>query len=366
MNMYRESAPRTTGMGLKIVKFHQLLHLWWIIKLFGSLLNVDGARGESNAITLTKQPGLHTQMRHIILNLQTASERFNRDVILKCYQQVANSTGPCHEENLIVDDEEEMDDSGNPHGSKFEVQFDYVHNCISTKWLSPKMKSKRCRFPTKLTAAVFNKLSCYNGGYPRKRIARVTGFTELKVKYRAEETNQSTDNDDEEDTQTIRACPSFRNSRPWFDWAMVRWTTDNIPQDIEAQVMMMLDMTTVEFEDCPTPNTHNWMITNSAHDIIQSLQVAFIHSADGVRRDKSHAGRKSSVAFWLKMETSYQMVDLKCIDRPCFVIVDKMNDVHNGRFVAGEATDIISILPKCMWSTKFLDYDNIDLKETAL
>ena len=140
-------------MGLKIVKFHQLLHLWWIIKLFGSLLNVDGAQGESNAIVLTKQPGLKTQMRHILLNLQTASERFKRDIIIKCYNSMHNVANANDNEEEGPDSDDDSTDGSVPKGSRFKVLFDYENECINTKWTSLKMKSKPCRFPPNISSA---------------------------------------------------------------------------------------------------------------------------------------------------------------------------------------------------------------------
>ena len=379
VNMYKASAPRHTGMGLKIVKFHQLLHLWFIIKLYGSLLNVDGARGESNAIILTKDPGLRTQMRHLLLNLQTASERFRRDIILKCYKEMNFLSEDNDNEGLSKDDnDDEADKFKDPTGSRFDISFDYNVSTIQTKWKSIKMKGKECRFPQKINDAVFHKLAFYNGGYPRKRIASVEGFTEVKVKYDLDcgsgnttsagraSTNNNIAPPKNSDLHTIRACPSFRTSRPWFDWTMVKWSTTDTRQEIEAQVLMMLDMTTIIFEDCPTPTTNNRLLTETPHILIQSLQVAFIHSAKEAKTNTSHAGRRSALASWIEMEEEYQMVDLKCIDRPCFVIVDKFNDAHNGKFVAGEATDIISLLPKALWSNQFLDYNDTNLRERAL
>ena len=373
VNMYRESAPRSTGMGLKIVKFHQLLHLWWIIKLYGSLLNVDGARGESNAIVLTKQPGLHTQRRHLLLNLQTASERFNRDIILKCYSEMSifnSENEELHDNNN--GDNTGLDNFKDPSGSKFNVEFDYNSNSLKTKWKSPKMKGKQCYFPKKINAAVFQKLGFYNGGHPSKRIASVEGFTEVKVKYSHEGDISNDSTLKETDLHTIRACPSFCMSRPWFDWAIVKWLSNHegeeeqTSQYIEAQVIMMLDMTTIEFEDCPPPTNSNRLLTTTPHSLIPSLQIAFVHSAKETKTNMSPAGRTSALASWMAMEDGYQMVDLKCLDRPCFVIVDKFNNNHNGKFVAGEATDIISLVPKHFWSKQFLDYNDNDLKERAM
>ena len=358
--LYKQSAPRYQGMGLKIVKFHQLLHLWWIVKLFGSLLNVDGARGESNAIVLTKQPGLCTQMRHLLLNLQTASERFKRDMILKCYNDMHDIAGIEVEDSSSDNDDSDDDNNTStcvPKGSRFKVVFDYENQCILTKWTSLKMRSKACLFPPNISGAVFNKLSHYNGGYNGKRISEVHGFTELIVKHPLQSTDleQST-------LHMIRACPSFRSSRPWFDWAMIKWSTSDAEEnfDIEGQILMMLDMTSIKFEECPTPNQQNEILVNTPHDLIEPNQVAFVHSAKGFRKDTSPSGRKSSIAFWLEMETEcYQMIDIACISRPCFVVVDKFNlEETGGKYVPGYATEIISLLPKSMWSNKFLDYSD--------
>ena len=356
--LYKDSAPRQSGMGLKIVKFHQLLHLWWIIKLFGSLLNVDGARGESNAIVLTKQPGLKTQMRHMLLNLQTATERFKRDMITKCYNSIHNIVAVDEEDTSSDDDD--GDEEGNivrgvPRGSRFKVTFDYENECIRTKWISPKMRSKPCTFPPNISTTVYSKLSRYNGGHVGKRIAEIQGFTELLVRYPLQSTEQ-----ERSCTHTIRACPSFRASRPWFDWAIVKWEMEDSEMDIEAQVLMMLDMSCIRFEDCPPPTGQNQLVANTPHNLIEAEKVAFVHSATGTRKDKSHCGRKSNIASWLEMEEGiYQMIDVSCIQRPCFVIVDKFNSEETGgKYVPGYATDIISLLPKPMWSNKFLDYED--------
>ena len=50
MEKYKKYALRKEGMGLKFLKFYQILHLWWIIRLYGSLYNVDTARCESHHI----------------------------------------------------------------------------------------------------------------------------------------------------------------------------------------------------------------------------------------------------------------------------------------------------------------------------
>ena len=48
METYKKNAMRHEGMGLKFLKFHQILHLWYIIRMYGNLYNVDTAIVESH------------------------------------------------------------------------------------------------------------------------------------------------------------------------------------------------------------------------------------------------------------------------------------------------------------------------------
>ena len=360
-NLYKESAARIDGMGLKIVKFHHMFHLWWIIRLYGSLLNVDGSRGESNAIVLTKQPGRKTQMRHAIINLQTATERFKRDLVTKCYNSIHHISSDDDSDSSSSD----YDDHENsvPRGSRFQVVFNYNTSKIETKWMSSKMKNKLCMFPPNITTAVFNKLSHYNGGEIGRRILSIEGFTELNIKYPIESTESL-----QRTSHTIRACPSFRQSRPWFDWAVIKWKIDDgTYTDIEAQILMLLDMKTIKFEANPeTLNQRYIGIAQVEHNIIEGDEVAFVHSAEGTRNDTSHSGRESLIANWLKMEDTYQMVDVDSFERPCIVIVDQFESSQtNGKYVPGYSSSIITLIPKHEWSKKFIDYEDRDLCREA-
>ena len=226
------------------------------------------------------------------------------------------------------------------------------------------MKSKPCRFPPNISSAVFHKLAHYNGGNVGKRIVEVMGFTELEFRH-PPESNEL----EHSALHVIRACPSFRASRPWFDWAVIQWETDDGDLDLDAQVLMMLDMTSVVFEDCPATtqgNQRNEAVVNIAHDPIKMDKVAFVHSTKHDRKDTSHSGRKSLVAFWLEMEENYQMIDVDCIKSPCFVVVDKFKtEETGGRYMPGYATDIIKLIPKPEWSNKFLKYEDRRLVNQA-
>ena len=354
---YKHAAPRKTGMGLKLVKFHQLLHLWWIIKLYGSLLNVDGARGESNAIVLTKEPGLKTQMRHVILNLQTSTERYKRDVIMKAYEmtilprkmQIAKDIPEMFSNNSVDE----------PCGSRYILTFNYQNHCIVAKWKSHKMKSKSCNFPQWICDSVFHKFAFYNAGNTRQRIKSVEGFTEYNVPHqRSSETNN------DNGSFLVRACPKFRSSRPWHDWALIKWNIENVDMYIEGQVLMMLDLSTIKFEERPTMQS-NLLSYQTEHSIIESRLIAIVHSATEERIKTSYSNRESSIATWLKMEDTYQMVDISCIHKACFVIVNSVINTNHCNTTTGNTKEVISIIDKKDWSNIFLNYNDDRLREEA-
>ena len=69
---YKYAAPRHAGLKLKIPKFHQILHWWFYIMLFGSAMNFDSGRTESIAGENAKDHGKNTQKRSKNFNEQTA------------------------------------------------------------------------------------------------------------------------------------------------------------------------------------------------------------------------------------------------------------------------------------------------------
>ena len=63
---------KRSGNGLKIPKFHLMLHLVRNICRHGAVPNYDGSRPESIAKELAKTPGIRTQRHHKSITLQTA------------------------------------------------------------------------------------------------------------------------------------------------------------------------------------------------------------------------------------------------------------------------------------------------------
>ena len=120
MQLYKDTANRSEGMGLKIVKFHHLSHWWWYIIRFGSMCNMDGGRPESNQKSMIKNPAKITQGRHESVNSQTC-ERYSELKDLDIASRFTNRR------NMDVYDEvsdlEEQDNRYSVGGSRFLMVF---------------------------------------------------------------------------------------------------------------------------------------------------------------------------------------------------------------------------------------------------
>ena len=84
--LYNKIAVRHKGMGNKLLKMHQLTHLWWIIRMYSCLSNIDTARCESHH-KKKKAIAANTQRRVLLLDLQTAKQEYNYDLFIKAMKR---------------------------------------------------------------------------------------------------------------------------------------------------------------------------------------------------------------------------------------------------------------------------------------
>ena len=101
MRLYKDVVNRTSGDGLKIPKFHQLLHYVDQILKDGSLLNIDGGRCESIATTNYTNPGRRTQMRQQSFMKQLAYAHYSNVAV---HSAIHNSRIPYMQLTNICDD----------------------------------------------------------------------------------------------------------------------------------------------------------------------------------------------------------------------------------------------------------------------
>ncbi len=413
MQNYKRIANRTDGMGLKLLKFHQISHLWWIIRLYGSLKNVDAGRPESSH-KKRKDAARKTQRRHALMNLQSAVQEWRTTLFENAVNQsgiVHVEAAQAHEQGRQVIPMYGLDDNHTPPqqdnstsmsllkkmrgGSTYVFQFDYTNNCFDIVWKSKTKMDEQKKslihvFPVRVTESLYKHLKGYNHGQAGRRIKSVEGFTELKVLSCSVDDHCNSHVIDNPGSHTsssnvlIRACPRFRKETDWFDWATFEWenNNDNVEEDgakdeLVAQVLMFLDFSTMTFEEFSIDDHEQ---QEEAHDLILIDQyAAYIHSTKDLGRQSNRCatgmaqgrgrhprGPLSKIVRWSDMEETYQLIDVSCLNSTAFVIDNTSpTNEENSSPCCGSSKKVISIVKQSLWYLQFIDYESEDLINKA-
>lgn len=228
------------GNGLKIPKFHLMLHIVRNIIRHGPVLNYDTGRQESNAKDTGKTPALRTQKHHSTISYQTAT-RNHEDLTIQeaeqlfhdcssnvgqidtrsksSYSYFGTAANLCNNRNSSnTGDVEDFTTIGS---SRFTITV-----VADGRTYNPEALTSQIRWQNKTPNACFNAdlLMCLSnwlwfnplGGCITKS-SFPKGFTEIQL-----------------DGHTYRAHPSYRDNGSWYDWALVKWegTDDLIPAKI--------------------------------------------------------------------------------------------------------------------------------------
>ena len=89
MYIMRKVAQRTAGMGLKLLKFHMILHIWEDILQFGVPLEYDTSANESMHKP-SKQASKMTQKAHDTFNYQTANRLVEFELLDLAMEEIEN------------------------------------------------------------------------------------------------------------------------------------------------------------------------------------------------------------------------------------------------------------------------------------
>ena len=245
---FLEVLPIHKGFGHRRPKIHFQLHwAFWII-MFGCGKNFDTARCECIAGENVKKHSQKTQKRANSLNLQTAT-RIAEETIFSDLRKLAN----IHTEDVdldetpyVVPDEDTFEDSNCTHstgikgGSRFTITFERDTNKGTLTWSRPNTPG---HFNKLIVATISQRLHNFasqgfgSNGVVAKLIS-IDGFTELKKGL----------DDDSKKLTTFRSIPSFRDGRPWKDWANFKWDIDGDNLDLEGRIEMFLDYSSIKID----------------------------------------------------------------------------------------------------------------------
>ena len=359
---YIAAAPRHTGLELKLVKIHQLLHWCLIIPYYGSGLNVDSGRGEANASPNAKDHGKHTQKRAVTLNQQTATRLHEQQIFdearLHC-GIVADDIDFMDPEDLsdedLINRENLMQErtnnrtSGEAGGSKFVFHIVYSPtnemdtNNFSLSWLSKHGTTRRFNNP--ILSAIGRRLVEINRTRVDSLITSVEGFTELDKFF----------TDDESNKIKFRAHPGYYDGRPWHDWAIVRWASG---EDLEAKLQMFLNFEKITV----VPRTRPWVPPPSTVRTPSGTEInirdatpkglhAVISTCVDNPTDKSRAFMKTKLGKRLDIAMNQQIVSTDSILGTAYVIEEEIYPE------TGTPKRVVSYKHVTKWGSLFLPND---------
>lgn len=351
MRLYKDVINRTAGNGLKIPKFHQLLHYVDQILKDGSLLNIDGGRCESIATTNYTNPGRRTQMRQQSYMKQLAYAHYS-DVVV--HSAIHNSRIPYMKLTEECDDiMNENNETTKLCGSRFLLCLDRPGNEINEQsvlqfiWQGKKPKNG---YSKSLTTAISKRLWMNRGAMNSiTHHSKVNGFTECN-----------------KCGTVYRAHPCYRDDGQWFDWGLIEWDEGDNP--VPAKILMFLDLTNCEFNhihDDQEAGDNNRNVDEDAEandirahpDILYLkkeryviIQTALEPFEDNIPNTRYRV--ENMIAQRLRMEQSWRIVPLDALVAPAFVIPETMNkdDVS--------VVDHVLIREKKQWSDLFLQFDH--------
>ena len=214
MYLIKSVAPRTKGMGLKIMKFHAILHMVDDILLYGVPLEFDTAANESHHKP-SKTAARLTQRNLTNFNIQVAIRLFEFMLIDLALLEVDG--GYCRWEyyDSIIPWERELDSDDEPAettqervqsstgNTRIEVYWDEESDGPGFQMISRSKHAERTRMCDQVVAFLWELQDLLGREYP-------TASLEICTEHRRND-------------QIFHGHPNYRGTGPWRDWAMVDW-----------------------------------------------------------------------------------------------------------------------------------------------
>ena len=212
MYIMRKVAQRSKGMGLKLVKFHMILHLWEDILQFGVPLEHDTSANESMHKP-SKKASKMTQKAADTFNFQTATRLSEFELLDLAMEEITTGNVPwkyyIRDEENVQDDQStgakrpeiwtgetgirvHVDEEGQP-GFRLLTRSKFAHK---TRWNSDVIE---------FLLALQDQL-------------HANGITDSLPIYTCHR----------RDGQMFRGHPNYRGKGPWRDWAWVNWGPDGL------------------------------------------------------------------------------------------------------------------------------------------
>ena len=342
MYIMRKVAQRNQGMGLKLMKFHAILHIWEDIIQFGVPLEFDTSANESHHKP-SKQASRQTQRAADTFNFQTATRLTEYDLLDLGMEEIDNKRVPWNYYDIVAEEEPEVpinyEEERRPETLTGEVRIKLLldENREVAYDLVTKSKYKR---NTQMSRSLLDFLH----------------DLQLKVYGASDHDLLQVWTAHRRDGQIFRGHPNYRGKGPWRDWVWVDWGTwGKLPSHIFCFVVLDENLPTGRntlYHGGVALKKGTYAVVETAaldsdNDLIRASDLLTPY----IKEDVSFA-EDGCVA-----ERTFYLADTEAFLDPCCVVPD----------IGGPSNRYFVLKPRNMWANEFISWlddphnlDNMD------
>ena len=282
MHQYKALVKNRGGHGVKLLKFHQLLHYNKEILKDGSIQNIDTGRCESIAVTMYKRISIWTQRRQMLLTEQLAARHLECVTAIELGRTLSKCDFAKDRSFVIVAPKQSVGLGGSTFKMKLtncqDNEFSYLNKTVAIEWKGVPVDASYHSYVFKnLTKRLY--LNTEDGGC-LTHDSVVVGKTEYA----------------DDDGNVYRAHPNYRSNGMWYDWCKISWNTTDDP--VPARIIMFLDLTECKLMD---HTSLNQMREDLNEEIMEVTE-------DGTRRRYPNRDRTKYLSkddIWVVIRSAY-------------------------------------------------------------
>jgi hypothetical protein len=355
-NIFR-LAPRETGQGWDIEKFHDLLHIPLCILLFGSLRGYDTGSAEKNHKCFAKKPAKLTQKRVATFEKQTADRCFEMLVLSRALNGYARVPGcipeKCYDKDekailnyltLLDDEDEYMEVDGTAtqhHDGATYFLLPKPSDCYSLA-LSGKARKT---IPETLWPRAWSDFLTRH--YTPIKIPSTDAERQHNVRVGMRE-GDSISFISEFNKQGIRyrAHPNYQSQGAWHDWVEMSWEMDDDDDgNMEEDEAVMVDGAAGKVKTCMAPGQVLMFIVWKNRETEAFHYEALVWAATGVSKKNSVLTRKFEMEQTTDSTPFLRIVDADCLGKHVFCFREDRGDKSTGF--------ALQVLPQKEWADQF-------------
>ena len=338
MYIMRKVAQRTKGMGLKLVKFHMILHIWEDIMQFGVPLEYDTSANESMHKP-SKKASKMTQKAADTFNFQTATRLIEFELLDLAMEEIENGLVPWDYYTRVEEQGIEEEPTGGKEVDAWTgetgIRVHYEENGEpGFKLLTRSKFTAKASWNTALLEFLLE-LQDQIQGYLR------TDFLPIFTCHRR-------------DGQVFRGHPNYRGKGPWRDWVWVNWGRDGrFPCQIWCFIVL---------EGMPTGRNQvhygGIPLSDGVFAVVETANVE--NNVEELGKSDLMTPVRKEVAFdedGYVQERTFYLADTEAFEDPCCVIPD----------LGGPSNRYFVVKPRNQWAQEFIrwveDPHNLDVMD---